>query len=252
MKYTHSSAFPMLCFDFMHALIHVVTRCSTFPIPQLENSLMETGTKWPLHFADGIIKLIFLNENSWIFIKIWLKFVLGGSLDNMSALIQAVAWCRAGDKSLPEWMLPVHWSICITWRQWVNTPSNKFILEKYICIFYHSTLTCCAVSWDLPSQWCQVISRCSAGCKVTMFISVSSFWIIWFNSKRRHHSRYELSQWEEARHYLNQCWNIVNWIIGNKSQWNLNWNNNFHSRISIWIYPLQNDVHLSQFQYVNH
>ena len=23
-------------------------------------------------------------------------------------------------------------------------------------------------------------------------------------------------------HFLNQCWNIVNWIIGNKLQWNLN------------------------------
>ena len=26
------------------------------------------------------------------------------------------------------------------------------------------------------------------------------------------------------RHYLNQCWNIVNWTLGNKLQWNLNWN----------------------------
>ena len=25
-------------------------------------------------------------------------------------------------------------------------------------------------------------------------------------------------------HYLNQCWNIVNWSLGNKLQWNLNWN----------------------------
>ena len=25
-------------------------------------------------------------------------------------------------------------------------------------------------------------------------------------------------------HYLNQCWNIVNWTIGNKLLWNLNWN----------------------------
>ena len=26
------------------------------------------------------------------------------------------------------------------------------------------------------------------------------------------------------RHYLNQCWNIVNWTLGNKFQWNLNRN----------------------------
>ena len=25
-------------------------------------------------------------------------------------------------------------------------------------------------------------------------------------------------------HYLNQCWNIVNWALGNKLQWNLNRN----------------------------
>ena len=24
--------------------------------------------------------------------------------------------------------------------------------------------------------------------------------------------------------YQNQCWNIVNWTLGNKLQWNLNWN----------------------------
>ena len=28
------------------------------------------------------------------------------------------------------------------------------------------------------------------------------------------------------RHNLNQCWNIVNWTLGNKFQWNLNKNSN--------------------------
>ena len=27
-------------------------------------------------------------------------------------------------------------------------------------------------------------------------------------------------------HYLNQCWNIVNWTLRNKLQWNFNWNLN--------------------------
>ena len=27
-------------------------------------------------------------------------------------------------------------------------------------------------------------------------------------------------------HYLNQCWLIINWTIGNKIQWNCNWNSN--------------------------
>ena len=28
-------------------------------------------------------------------------------------------------------------------------------------------------------------------------------------------------RWPAPSHYLNQCWNIVNWTIGNKPQWNL-------------------------------
>ena len=31
-----------------------------------------------------------------------------------------------------------------------------------------------------------------------------------------------LVAWPALSHYLNQCWNIVNWTIGNKLQWNLN------------------------------
>ena len=30
--------------------------------------------------------------------------------------------------------------------------------------------------------------------------------------------------WSEPSHYLNQCWIIVNWTLGNKLQWNLNRN----------------------------
>ena len=32
--------------------------------------------------------------------------------------------------------------------------------------------------------------------------------------------------WTAPSHYLNQCWNIVNWILGNKLQWNFNRNSN--------------------------
>ena len=32
--------------------------------------------------------------------------------------------------------------------------------------------------------------------------------------------------WTVPSHYLNQCWNIVNWTLGNKPQWNFNQNSN--------------------------
>ena len=56
-------------------------------------------------FADDSFKRIFLNENVLISIKISLKFIPNGSINNIPALIQIMAWCRQGDKPLSESML---------------------------------------------------------------------------------------------------------------------------------------------------
>ena len=55
--------------------------------------------------ADNIFKHILLNENIRISIQISLKFVPKVLIDNMSALIQVMAWRRTGDKPLPEAMM---------------------------------------------------------------------------------------------------------------------------------------------------
>ena len=73
------------------------------------------------YFADDIFKYIFLNENVWIPIKISLKFLLKGRINNIPALVQIMAWRLPGDKPLSEPMmvnLPTH--ICVTRPQWVN------------------------------------------------------------------------------------------------------------------------------------
>ena len=54
------------------------------------------------HFPDDIFKRIFFNENVWIAIKISLKFVPMGPINNIPALVQIMAWRRSGDKSLSE------------------------------------------------------------------------------------------------------------------------------------------------------
>ena len=46
-----------------------------------------------------------MNEKFCISIRISLKFVPKGLINNKSALAQAVAWRRTGDKPLPEPML---------------------------------------------------------------------------------------------------------------------------------------------------
>ena len=77
------------------------------------------------HFADAIFKCIFLNKNVSIPIKISLKFVPKGPINNIPALVQIMAWRRPGDKPLFEPMmvrLPTY--VCVTWPQWVNWNSD--------------------------------------------------------------------------------------------------------------------------------
>ena len=55
--------------------------------------------------ADDIFKCIFLNENDRIQIQISLKFIPMSLIDNKSAVVQAMAWRRIGDKPLSELMM---------------------------------------------------------------------------------------------------------------------------------------------------
>ena len=71
------------------------------------------------HFADDIF--IFLNENVLISVKISLKFVPKGPINNIPALIQIKAWRRPGDKPISEpMMISLPTQICFTRPQLVN------------------------------------------------------------------------------------------------------------------------------------
>ena len=88
------------------------------------------------HFPDDIFKSIFLNENVWISIKISLKFVPRGPLNNIPALVQIMAWRRPGDKPLSKPMvvrLPTH--ICVTRPEWVK-------IQNTTVFIFHVTWRC--------------------------------------------------------------------------------------------------------------
>ena len=73
------------------------------------------------HFSDDIFKCIFLNDNAWIFIKISLKLVRYGPINNIPALVQIMAWRRPGGKPLSEpMMVRLSTHICVTRPQWVT------------------------------------------------------------------------------------------------------------------------------------
>ena len=63
-------------------------------------------------FTDDTFKCIFWNENKWLLI-ISLKYVPKGTINNISALFQIMAWHLSGDKLLSEPMMvipPFHWT----------------------------------------------------------------------------------------------------------------------------------------------
>ena len=115
------------------------------------------------HFADDIFKCIFLNENVWIPIKISMKFVPKGPINNIPALVQIMAWRRPGDKPLFEpMMISLQTHICVTRPQWVKEclisiikgfrPNFNCMHPCFVCIcnsnYYNGPLTIyCTRSW---------------------------------------------------------------------------------------------------------
>ena len=106
-------------------------------------------------FTDDIFKCIFLNENVWIPIKISLKLVPKGPINNVPVLFQIMAWCRPGDRPLFEpMMVSLSTHICITRPQWVKQNCWHFAgnIFKYILLMKKS------ISW-LQNGKCE-INRC--------------------------------------------------------------------------------------------
>ena len=95
-----------LTYIFIFVQYHVVIDCINTVRPR-QNSR---------RFADDTFKRIFLNENVRFSIKISLKFVPKGPINNNPALVQIMAWRQSGDKTLSErhylnqWWL-VYWRI---------------------------------------------------------------------------------------------------------------------------------------------
>ena len=78
------------------------------------------------HFPDDTFKCIFFNENVWISITISLKIVPKVRINNITALVQIMAWRWPSDKPLSEpMMVSLLTHVCVTRHQWV-----KFWLKK--------------------------------------------------------------------------------------------------------------------------
>ena len=102
-------------------LLHVLNTKCIYPFQKLCERRCDSALIEPMHrntqhywlnsrrprqnwryFADDVFKRHFLNENVWILIKISLKFVPKGPINNSPALVQIMAWCPTGDKPFSE------------------------------------------------------------------------------------------------------------------------------------------------------
>ena len=90
-------------FQNQHCIICIISYTHTGPAVEALTHLPPGGND--RHFTDNIFRCILVNEKFCILIKISLKFVPKGPIDNNPALIQIMAWHRIGDKPLSEPML---------------------------------------------------------------------------------------------------------------------------------------------------
>ena len=139
------------CIEILYRISQVIR-----VMPQKGLSVMTTTslimswtlTHWGRDKMVDIFKCICLNEIILILIKISLKSVPKGPINNMPALVQIMAWHLPGDKPSSEPMmvrLPTH--ICITRPQWVKMHlTGTFLMDSHICSYvnevFHSVFIC--------------------------------------------------------------------------------------------------------------
>ena len=155
----------------MHLNVSVCRMATILSRPQCVNTLRPRQNVHRL--ADDTFKRIFLNENVWKSIKISLKFVPKGPINNIPALVQIMAWRRSGDKPLSEpMMVSLLTHICVTRPQ---------------CVKEVRSLSCCRYFYERCLVWmcyCVVIYRwVHYFVAFSLWIVVSSFTqpIIWCN-----------------------------------------------------------------------
>ena len=103
------------------------------------------------HFADGVFKCIFLNETVWILLKISLKFVPKGPINNIPSLVQVMTWRRPGDKPLSEpMMVSLLKHICVAGPQWVKWVNSVLSCSMYKVLRKKSWVCCSLIG--LPSN----------------------------------------------------------------------------------------------------
>ena len=135
-------------------------RCRVTIILWVEAALIHWGWhKLAAIFQTSFWKRIFINKNILILFKISMKFLPMGSINNIPALVQIMAWCRTGDKPLFEPMLMrLLTNKCVTRPQWVKDgkgllPTRPVSMESLYYIFTLTSYFTESMVWMLLTWW---------------------------------------------------------------------------------------------------
>ena len=136
-----------------------------------------------------IFTCFFLNENVWISITISLKFVFKGTINDIPALFQIMAWHQPGDKPLSGAMviiLLMH--ICITWPQrvyqvfckhaimwqkwaWIEPSLQSHnALHKYPTMHHFLTDVCTHAHFCYKMVHCGIRNWCTLGSVTLVYV----------------------------------------------------------------------------------
>ena len=137
---------------FGYHLLYDLSPCTCYPL--LHHPPEQNGR----HFADYIFKRIFTNEKLCIIIRISLKFVPKGLINNKAAFIQIMAWHRIGRKTLKHSRAKSRffkflWHILRTTHRhsvvstfysqvrWILTILESVLYKRHIIIIYYHIAT---------------------------------------------------------------------------------------------------------------
>ena len=111
--------------------------------------LLFPGAKWP-PFRRRCFRMLFHELKVFYLIDISLKFVPKGPIGKTPVLVQIMAWCRIGDKSLSELNLSRFAEACGTKWRWIKTflrqmshhgVSTRRSFSKYMQICHYNEIT---------------------------------------------------------------------------------------------------------------
>ena len=141
---------------------------------------------------------IFLNENCCILINFSLKYVRKGPINNITALVQIMAWRRPGDKPLSEpIMVNLLTHISVTRPQWVKLRFRWSWGKKISILFY-------------PISFSTIIFIASLDFEATLVpVPVKLLSIIQMEHMHPHQTTSNTTQCEQGGDWVSKCRLII-------------------------------------------